>query len=197
MAMLLTPVVAALEAAMTVVILRWQLALIARRQVARVLRIVRIGAARIVLMRTAFVPIATAVPLAVTRTVTLVVIAGAFGLVHPDAASPIRLCLQARPKAKAQQDQQRSNAHENTSDGVAGFSSSDHNQRPAAETADNRQSCPALGLLRMSPDQRDRLPQLVCPPPLPDNSGPLAPRLSQSATEREQTLDDRTRPDHG
>ena len=86
---------------------------------------------------------------------------------------------------------------ENTSDGVAGFSSSDHNQRPAAETADNRQSCPVLGLLRMSPDQRDRLPQLVCPPPLPDNSGPLAPRLSQSATEREQTLDDRTRPDHG
>ena len=51
-------------------------------------------------------PIATVVALAVAGTITMVVIAWAFSLEHPDAVSPIRLRLQARPQAEVQQDQQ-------------------------------------------------------------------------------------------
>jgi hypothetical protein len=105
MAMLLPPVVSALEATMTVVILRRQLALIARRQVPWILRVMRIRAARIVLLRTAVVPIPTVVALAVVTRTLAVVVARVFGLENPYAISAVRLCRQARAQPETEQDE--------------------------------------------------------------------------------------------
>jgi hypothetical protein len=74
-----------------------------------------------------------------------------------------------------------------TSDGFTGFESSDHNRAMTAETADNRRLQHFCSLVRTSLNRRDGLPQLVWLRRLPDNSGPLAPQLSQSATERDKS----------
>lgn len=67
----------------SIVILRWELTLIARRQILRILPVLRVRAARVVLVGTVFDAIAAAIR-----------------LIHPHAPTRLRACLGPETQAK-------------------------------------------------------------------------------------------------